>query len=295
MSFRIFIFLISFLSGTAWADRVVDGAPSPQPQRQESADILVSTSYFGQGEEIRGQVREFFDLAHKFTGNPELKGSQQAVQRALAFYVKNKTGIPKECGGEMSGKPIANDEWVAVVDYTKPMDEKRMFFLNIKTGEVIATAAAHGYGSNKNCPEDETFRCKKKKTWVTKCKIPATVGNGEGNKSGLTSRGFYLTDGGYASGQDTFQAGSPAYQVGDMNALYLRGLIDDVNDHAYGRNVVFHRGSYVHDDYVNECSNSAGCPSTSPDVFEKMKDKLKNGALFYLHTLEDEKKDRPDC
>lgn len=299
MSWRFIPTLMLILLGlslSAKADRIAKGSKESAPVSEKKRYIpsITKTSYFGTEKttELREAHEEFSHLFRKFSQNPKLSDSLKAVERGLAFFVKNKKRIPDKCGGKLAGEPISNEDWMVVTDYTKPHDQHRMFFLNLETGEVISAPAAHGYGSNRNCPEEHKFKCKRKGRWVEKCKIPAAIG--DTHDSGRNSRGFYLSDNGYVSGQPTFREGIPQYKNGEINAIYLQGLLD-ANKNSFDRRTVFHRASYVQEDEVNLCSNSAGCPSTTPEVFEKMKEILLKGTLFYSHTIEDEEMEMPDC
>jgi len=279
-------------------ERTATGSPGAEKPETEqpvaTSGSIVPSSYF---KDSKGLVsadlfKEHQDLIRKFASNPKLAKSQKALELGLAFFVKNKDGIPKECGGAKPGEKITNREWMVITDYTKPLDEHRQFYLNLVTGEVKSAAAAHGYGSNKNCPEEHLFKCKRKGKIVEKCKIPAKIGDVP--ESGQSSSGYYLSDKGYASGQGTFRNGTPKYKNGEINAINLEGVLSE-NKNASYRKIVFHRASYVQEGTVNECSSSAGCPSTNPKIFEEMKDKLMKGALFYSHTIKEDKEKEPKC
>lgn len=300
--FLIFAFCLLILnfagSRLAFSQELADTTASQanSPSNIGASSLSVPLRYFEkEGDIDRSAHREFTDLYNKFKNNPALADSQTALQRVLAFYAKNKNGIPKSCGGDMDAtsspreekldaiSKVDNQDFILLVDYTIPHVADRFFILDVKTGKVESCPAAHGYGSNPDCPSEHQIRCPKGRI---KCKIPATVKNVV--ESGATSRGFYLTDEGYRSSEPTFNGGSPE-SVG-QNALNLRGLIGGVNDNALKRSVVFHRASYSD----NLCSTSAGCPAICPQLFEDYKDKVKR-ALMYVHTNEDEERDQPDC
>lgn len=262
----------------------------------QDPSVTVPIRYFDRSGDVdRNAHGEFLNLYNRFKDKPELANSRSALQRALAFYARNKNEIPASCGGDLDSavsprgenldpiSKIDNQDFVLLVDYTVSHPSDRFFILDIKSGEVKSCPAAHGYGSNTNCPPEHQINCGSR---GIKCEVSATVGNTP--SSGSTSRGFYITDEGYRSNQDTFRGGTPTST--GQNALNLRGLIGDVNDNALARNVVFHRASYA----GNQCSSSAGCPAICPDLFEEYKDKVKR-ALMYVHTPEDEALSQPDC
>lgn len=299
LSMKKICFFILFISVLPYLSFAEVGIPTPTPAPRSDLNtqgVSVPRRYFAENENINGQAyREFLSLYDKFKSNPKLAESQTALQRVLAFYAKNKNGIPRSCGGDLEaavsprGEELApiqgidNQDYVLLVDYTKPHVSDRFFVLDMKTGEVESCPAAHGYGSDNPCPSGERMNCGAR---GTKCEVPASTGNNSG--SGMTSRGFYLTDSGYRSGQATFNGGTPS--ASGVNALNLRGLLGNVNDNALARSVVFHRASYA----SNACSRSAGCPAICPELFEEYKDKVKR-SLMYVHTPEDEEKDQPDC
>ena len=230
------------------------------------------------------QKREYNSLYKKFKNHPELRRSQTALKRALAFYVKHKNGVIK-CHSRLSAKTLRNRSHILITDYTIPHPENRFFILYLKSGQVSSSPAAHGYGSNRNCPGKHQVQCGSR---VMKCKIPVRISNKPG--IGATSKGFFITDEPYRSSQATFRQGSPRSR--GNNAIRLDGLQYGVNHNARKRAVVFHRADY----YKNICSSSAGCPAIKPSVFEKYKTNVDGGALFYIHTIEDESNNKlPDC
>ncbi len=268
------------------------GNPADYPLGGDTGDI--PGDYFQGGDpEAKGV---FGELHAKFKNNPKLRRSQKALQMALAFYARNRNAIPSSCGGDLGANnrrgavapvnKIDNQRYIMVVDYTIPLPQDRMFVLDTQTGSVRSSPAAHGYGSNRpisKCPRSMRVNCGSR---GTKCRIPVNMGNTDG--SGKTSRGFYVTDSGYRSGQSTFRGGSPASR--GNNALQLRGLQSGVNSNALSRDVVFHRASY----YQNTCSSSAGCPAINPALFEDIKGEL-GRSMMYIHTIDDEGKEEPEC
>jgi hypothetical protein len=147
------------------------------------------------------------------------------------------------------------------------------------TGQVRSTYSAHGYGSNYNCPPEHIVNCGGD---GQKCAIPATFTNECGE--GTTLSGFFTTAESYESDQESFDADRPA-DAGNHNAVRLEGLQNDRNSTARACGKVWHTGAYS----GNACSNSGGCPTTEPEVFWEYRDMIKEGALFYNHTIEEER------
>ena len=263
----------------------------PKSTTRKSGSIRASNKDFKQKIEsyLTGDQQEDYDrLYNKFKGNSLLIASHTALQRALAFYVKHRDDKNIQCHSRLSPKTIKNKNYILITDYTIPHPENRFFILHLNSGKVIASPAAHGYGSNLNasCPKGYRVSCGKR---GIKCTIPVKLGNKQG--SGQTSRGFYITYEPYRSYQKTFIEGWPRSLPKQKNAIRLDGLEYGVNHKARQRDIVFHRASY----YGNLCSNSEGCPAIQPIVFEKYKNDLDHGALFYIHTIDDKNKKLPNC
>ena len=250
----------------------------PKDERERRAYDSSLNQYL----ETRQKRQEFNRLYEKFKNESKLKRSRIALKRVLAFYVKHKDESI-QCP-RIKNQRIKNKDRILLVDYTIPHPQERFFKLNLKSGKVISSPAAHGHGSNKNCPTQFRISCGGR----SKCLIPSYFSNTPG--SGASSRGFYLTGYLYRSKQRNFSLGSPISRRGP-NALVLEGLNYGVNHNARARGVVFHRASY----YKNLCSSSAGCPAIKPSVFEDLKERVDGGALMYLHTIEDEQRGQPDC
>lgn len=257
----------------------------------------IDLSYFeGNYQEKRSQRLEYSQLKDHILEHPDLANSQQAVALALAFFVKNKDRI--RCQGPRTAQKITNREWMVVNDYTKPHDEKRQFLINIKTGEVVSTYTAHGYGSNQpsgKCPEIYRITCVNRYGHQRiKCKIPLSFANT--SDVGTTLRGFFTTANQYRSTVVGFRVGDPPYQPGANNGVRLVGLQNGINETALGDGKVWHRAAYADKTGgKNSCSSSAGCPAVPPEVFEKFKDAIDGGALMYNHTILDQEKRMPEC
>jgi hypothetical protein len=223
------------------------------------------------------QGREMGSLESRILNHPDLARSQDAVRRALEFWVQNKDRI--RCDGPRTGQAIDNKRFIIVTDYTLPNTEKRQFIIDLMTGQVRSTYSAHGYGSNYNCPPEHIVNCGGD---GQKCAIPATFTNECGE--GTTLSGFFTTAESYESDQESFDADRPA-DAGNHNAVRLEGLQNDRNSTARACGKVWHTGAYS----GNACSNSGGCPTTEPEVFWEYRDMIKEGALFYNHTIEEER------
>lgn len=152
-----------------------------------------------------------------------------------------------------------NKDHLAIIDYTKPSKEKRLYILNLKNGNVDKHYVAHGKGSGSD--------------------IATQFSNEEGSQ--MSSLGFYLVGNTYWG------------QHGESLNLY--GL-DPLNDQAAERNIVMHAASYVSEDFIKtsgRLGRSWGCPAVSQEVMDQMITLLQDGGLIYAYHSELDKKELP--
>jgi L,D-transpeptidase catalytic domain len=140
---------------------------------------------------------------------------------------------------------------LAVIDYTRPSREARMWVLDLSQGEFLyAEHVAHGSGSGFDVPDAFSNRA----------------------GSHQTSLGLFLTD-------DT-------YEGGNGYSLRMHGLSGELNDAALARRIVMHGASYV--DPVaaarqGRLGRSWGCPALRPAVARPVIDALKQGQFLYAY------------
>ena len=238
------------------------------------------------------QRKDYNRLYRKFKSHPDLKNSQTALKRAIAFFVKHKEG-EIQCHPDLQIRALRNKKYILMTDYTIPLrldkdnQVNRFFILYLNSGKVTSSPAVHGYGSDKGCPLEFQILCNGR----TRCLLPFNIMNEY--DSGATSKGFYITAETYRSDELSFKLGTEdtPYSKKGSNAVRLDGLQYRINHEARGRGIVLHRASY----YKNTCSRSAGCPAIKPAVFEKYKEELDRGALLYIHTIEDQTNKLPNC
>jgi hypothetical protein len=157
---------------------------------------------------------------------------------------------------------ITDHEWAVYIDFKRPSREKRLWLLNLKTGESENEYVAHGSGSAKG-PEPQRFSNRP--------------------DSRMTSLGFYVAG-------ETYRSGNHGL------VLRLHGL-QRSNSNAYKRDVIFHGAKYAREKYLerinpktkepmDKIGESWGCPATSDAFAQKVIPLLKNGGLFF-HDHED--------
>lgn len=181
-------------------------------------------------------------LAH-LNKPPELDDT--ALENALANYFKFKD---EPC---VKNKPcLENERYLAVMDYTQPSDQKRLYIFDLETGLYRQELAAHGIGSGNRYAKDFS-----------------NVRN-----SHQSSLGAFITDQG-------------PYQGKHGKSLRLNGM-EESNDAARRRAIVIHGSKYVNERIVRETGRigrSWGCPAVDRKISSQLIDTLKGGTLFYAY------------
>lgn len=144
------------------------------------------------------------------------------------------------------------EKFVAIIDFSRPSNEKRLFVMNLKTGEVSKHLVAHGKGSG--------------------VVVPAKFSNIGDSK--MTSLGLYLAG-------DTY--------IGKHGkSLNLYGL-EPSNSKAARRDIVMHAANYVSEDFAKargRIGRSWGCPAVAPGIIGKMINIFQGGGLIYAYHKE---------
>nr|BFD60485.1 hypothetical protein CKG001_25920 [Bdellovibrio sp. CKG001]BFD63900.1 hypothetical protein BdHM001_25810 [Bdellovibrio sp. HM001] len=182
---------------------------------------------------------------------------EAALQRTFEFLDVN-AGKTIKVRSKVRGKErtfmddrevtIRND-FVAVIDFSKPSSERRLYVMNLKDGAVSKHFVAHGKGSG--------------------VRVAAKFSNIDGSK--MSSLGMYL--------------GGNTYYGGHGESLNLYGL-EASNSKAAERDIVVHAASYVSEDYVKSqgrLGRSWGCPAVAPGIIKKMLNNFKEGGLIYAY------------
>ncbi|EQC50332.1 L,D-transpeptidase catalytic domain protein [Bacteriovorax sp. BSW11_IV] len=167
----------------------------------------------------------------------KLGGDEDAIAQALCFYSRYEgKKFKRKIGGKIKGSTkITNDNYIAIVDLTKPSFLKRFFLVNLKSSEVKVYNAAHGSGNFNG-----TFN------------LPANAkyfSNTHG--SNLTPRGFMI------SGERVVS------RLGWKWHMKLDGVEQGVNDNSRDRAIVYHAGVASYDS--NEIRVREGVASSNED------------------------------
>lgn len=144
-----------------------------------------------------------------------------------------------------------SDSVLAIVDFTKPSRQKRLFVIDLKAKKL----AYHTYVSHgKNSGLEYATRFSNKPS------------------SHMSSIGFYVT-------RKTYQ-GSNGY------SLQLDGCEKGVNDKALSRAIVMHAAAYASEQIAQGrgyIGRSFGCPAVPAPLHRPIIDKLKDGNVLFMY------------
>lgn len=146
---------------------------------------------------------------------------------------------------------VASPERLAVIDFSLPSSERRLWLFDLAQGNVILRdLVAHGKNSGME-----------------------------------TATSFSNNNGSYQSSIGLFRA-SESYRGRHGYSLRLDGLEPGVNDLARERAIVIHGADYVDPSWVAEygrIGRSHGCPAVSQGAIREVVDSLKGGQLVFSY------------
>ena len=144
---------------------------------------------------------------------------------------------------------MGNADYVTIVDFDRPSNEKRMSIIRLADGAVESFLVAHGsrtgdlYAKNfSNQP-----------------------------KSHMSSLGLYLT--------------GEIYVGENGRSMRLKGM-ESTNSNAASRSIVVHPAKYVTDEYAASrgmVGRSWGCPAVDPKHSEKIIGQVHGGSVFLIY------------
>ena len=141
---------------------------------------------------------------------------------------------------------ISNDEYMIVIDYSRPSGEARFFLVDMEDGSAEAYLVSHGRGSD---PDHDG--------------VADTFSNVSGSK--MTSLGTFVT--------------AETYYGKHGLSLRLDGL-ESRNSAARERAIVIHGADYV-SPKRSKMGRSWGCPALERKVAERLIPEIANGVLIY--------------
>jgi hypothetical protein len=146
---------------------------------------------------------------------------------------------------------LDNKEILTIIDYSKPSAERRLWVIDLKTGNVLFnTWVAHGKNSGAN---------------------NATLFSNS-PQSLKSSIGVYLTD--------------EVYSGHHGSSLRVQGLEPGFNDNALKRNVVFHGAAYVGEDIAKNkgmLGRSWGCMAVAFNTIRPLVNAIKDHTLVVAY------------
>jgi len=150
---------------------------------------------------------------------------------------------------------FSNRRFITIIDYTKPSTSRRLFLINMESGEVQRFLVSHGRNSGR--------------LYATRFS-----NRPESYESPL---GFFLT--------------GRKYYGGHGPSLELYGLQRGINDNTACRGIVMHGAHYAgwgavaaNSAYgLGRLGRSLGCPAIPMEVAENVIEKIKGGSLLYMY------------
>lgn len=168
---------------------------------------------------------------------------------------------------QLPSSTVPNRDFMAIVDFTQQSNERRMYILNLATGQVEKYYTSHGRGSGGT---DVAQRF------------------GSKNSSHQTPPGFLVTGWGDASGVHHTSPrvhNSPKFH----DSLLLKGL-EGRNANAAQRKILIHAAPYASEAFVKKnhyVGRSWGCLAVDKAKLPQILNELKGGALVYNYTAQD--------
>lgn len=183
----------------------------------------------------------------------------EAARRYLEFLDQNQNRLIKVKGEKISNNEnethqirINNLQYGAIIDYSLPSNQRRLYFIHLKTKQVEKYFVAHGVATGINQAVHFSNQLNSKKS----------------------SLGFFVT--------------GSTYDGSHGESLLLYG-IEPTNDQAFDRDIVMHGASYVSMAMLEKygrMGRSWGCPAVSFEVGKKIIPLMKEGAVIYSYHKE---------
>jgi hypothetical protein len=147
---------------------------------------------------------------------------------------------------------IQNDSIISIIDFTLPSYKKRLFIINLNSGELLFnTFVSHGRNSGTAMPTRFSNRL----------------------NSLQSSLGFYVTANTYM--------GEHGY------SLRLQGIEKNINDNAFNRGIVMHSAAYVDEGLIKTqgyIGRSWGCPAVPIALHKQIIEVIKNGSCLFIYS-----------
>jgi hypothetical protein len=207
----------------------------------EDEDVGVSEDPLGEPETagfktpslaLEDELRVFAGYAHL---DPQRLVPDNLLFDTVAYFDANKARLK-------------NKGHTTVVDFSQHSGKKRLFVIDMQTGDVTPHMVAHGEGSE----------------------------NGHGYATKFSDR-----DGSHQSSLGFVVTGDTYWWDAHGRSLLLFGL-STTNAHMRQREIVIHSADYV-SETASRQGNSFGCFAVDPDIKERFVDQVKEGSLLYAN------------
>lgn len=144
-----------------------------------------------------------------------------------------------------------NGQFVTIIDFTKPSQEKRFFVIDLKNKKVkYSTYVTHGKNSG----------------FITAEKFSNVL------NSYQSSLGFYLT--------------SNSYDGINGYSMRLNGLEEGFNSNAFKRTIVVHGADYASEKFLKKygyLGRSKGCPAIPANISNAVINLIKDGTVLFVN------------
>lgn len=154
--------------------------------------------------------------------------------------ISQAPGTDNRCGGNPIIK-LDSKRIFAIVDYTAPSSERRMYIVDRQTGEISKLAAAHG-----------RYNAKMFNTHLSP------------NKNSVLNARFFSNENGSNASASGFYVSGTEYVGKFGRSLVLHGLEEGINDNTCERSIVLHPHSLVTKDMA--AIMSSGCIMVSKSL-----------------------------
>ncbi|MGE5518468.1 MAG: murein L,D-transpeptidase catalytic domain family protein [Candidatus Dadabacteria bacterium] len=205
--------------------------------------VLVMSSFSVADANNRSRVRVKYHLSSSELYRQMGLVNFDLAKEALDYAVKGYEKLLDQ------GK-VDNQQYLSIVDFTKPSDEKRFYLLDLLNRKVVMnTYVMHGRNSGKLFAERFSNRI----------------------NSNESSLGFYKTSYTYN--------GSRGY------SLRLNGLEKGFNSNAAKRGVVVHGSNYINEERAKEgkIARSEGCPAIPRTDTKEVIRRIKDGSILFIY------------
>ena len=151
---------------------------------------------------------------------------------------------------------FANRRYITIIDYTQPSTRKRLYLVDLGSGDITRLLVSHGKNSG--------------------CLYATRFSNQPDSLE--TPSGFFMT--------------GPQYYGPHGPSMVLYGLEKGVNDNSLCRKIVMHGACYVSPGAIElnrrlhgvaRLGLSEGCPAIPMQEAQAVIDRIKDGSLLYMY------------